>query len=63
LGAKELLIISVRGNEKGSLSKQTGSYSMLFKLIGELLEDALTKSDMRRNLHAVLILVFPWFAL
>ena len=31
---------------------------MLFKLISELLEDALTKSDMHRNLHGVLISVF-----
>jgi hypothetical protein len=47
LGGNELLIISVRCNEKCSLSKQTSSYSRLFKLISGLLEDALTKSACR----------------
>jgi kynurenine formamidase len=44
LDANELLIISVRCNDKGRYRKETGSYSRLFKLISGLLEDALTKS-------------------
>jgi hypothetical protein len=63
LGAKELLIISVRRNDKRSLSKADRSYSRLFKLISELLEDALTKSEMHRTFARRTDFGFPWFAL
>jgi hypothetical protein len=46
-----LLIISLGNNDKCSQSKPTASYWTLFKVISELLEDALTNSECMAEGH------------